>query len=124
MSKKTWNKFTQQHNNPTTFTAAVSASLPIELQFDKNHQKLPTPYKLFQEWSEKALKDDWASTPIKKVGFAINVVSDKDVKSITDKFGLKGKKKQTPVGAKTFQIGYINSSYAELAKELGYELNS
>ena len=122
MAKKVWKNFLSNRPNAVTFTSSVSARLPSKLQFDKKKNKLPTPYALFLEWANSNLSDDWASTTISGVGFAIAVDSRTDAQLIQATFGTSGSFKKTPVGDKTVQCNYQNSSYGALAKDLGYEL--
>lgn len=101
MAKKSWNTFAGTYPSATTFTTAVSATLPKQMQFDKNNKKLPTPYGLFIEWSKAYLTGDWASTRIKGLGFAISVDSQIDIQLISKTFGTIGSIKKTPVANKT-----------------------
>jgi hypothetical protein len=122
MAKKSWNTFSGTYPSATTFTASVSATLPIQMQFDKNKKKIPTPYGLFVMWANANLTGDWASTIIKGVGFAISVESENDIQLISNTFGTIGGVKSTAVANKTIQMNYKNPDYLNWAKKLGYKL--
>lgn len=116
-----WNKFVQTHNKTNGFSAAVSAALPKNLIFDQHNKKLPTPYSLFKEWATINLKDDWSATKFTG-GFVICVSSNADAQIIINKFKAIGHAKATPACPQTVQIGYSDSSYKDLAQEVGYAL--
>jgi len=122
MSNITWNSFVTKHKSPVGFSAAVSATLPKCLHFDKNKKKLPTPYALFKEWCDKTLQDDWSSQKFKG-GFIVCVSSQNNAKLIQLAFKvISNQPKNTPACAKTYQIGYTGSGYGALAKKLGYAI--
>lgn len=117
-----WNQFVSKYKNPIGFASAVSASLPNGPHFDKNNKKLPTPYSLFKEWAVKNLSGDWSSQKFKG-GFIICVSSKPDAQLIQKTFKvLSNQPKRTPACSKTYQIGYTDSSYGLLAKNLGYAI--
>jgi hypothetical protein len=121
MPKIDWKQFDVKYQNPYGFAAIVSATLPKGPYFDKSRNKLPTPYRLFQEWASASLSGDWSSLKLQG-GFIICVDSESDVALINKKFGVIGSAKKTPACANTLQVNYKDSDYAYLAKEIGYDL--
>jgi hypothetical protein len=87
--------------------------------FDKNNKKLPTPYALFKEWASQNLSGEWSSTKVGG-GFVVCVASKADAQIILNKFKAVGHAKKTPACPKTVPIGYRDSSYKNLATEMGY----
>lgn len=120
MPNMSWNAFVTKYKKPFCFSALVSASLPKGLVFDRNKKKLPTPYGLFQEWLSANLTGDWTSMKVTG-GFVVYVATTNDNDLITRKFAISGVVK-SKVSDKTQQLLYRDSSYANLAKELGYVL--
>lgn len=121
MAKLSWNSFIEKHKDPIGYVASVSGRLRKGQTFDKNNKKLPTPYGLFCEWASKNVTGSWTST--KNGGdFIICVASKDDAVRIADKFGTVGKAKKSKLCANTTQIGFQDSSYGPLAKELGYSI--
>ena len=85
MSKRTWKSFHAKHKNALCcFVAGVSAKLPGGPRLDKDKKKLPTPYKLFQEWASSNLAHDWTSMKIHG-GFVICVLTISDANAIANK---------------------------------------
>lgn len=121
MSNIAWNSFVINHKKTVGFVAFVSATLPQGASFDKNKKKLPTPYKLFKEWCNKTLKDDWSSQRLKG-GFIVCVSSQNDAELICSAFKVLTPPQSTPACATTYRIGYSDSGYGALAKILGYVL--
>jgi len=121
MAKRNWNEFIDTYTNRAAFAAAVSGSLPKELELDKNGKKLPTPYGLFCGWCKAYLSGDWAATKVKG-GFLVCVVTKEDADSIQEEFKVVGPAQRTPAGKETYPIDYKDSQYAVLAGDLGYVL--
>jgi hypothetical protein len=119
MPKKSWNQLVKNYPSRIILGAAVSASLPTNVQFDKAEQKLPSPYGLFIEWVKDNLKGDWSSMKVPG-GFCIAVSDQRDLDLIKRTFGFYGDPVETPASKKTQQIGYSDQKYTSLAKALGY----
>ena len=119
MSKQSWNAFIKSHSSRATFLSVVSAALSPAIQFDKNKQKLPTPYGLFIEWAQNSLAGDWSATKVPG-GFLVSVAEEQDAIKIKNAFGIIGDPVKTPASNKTRRIGYSDMKYGRLAKALGY----
>jgi hypothetical protein len=122
VAKQDWNKFVAQHPQSPGLSAAVPRKLPKGMVFDGNSKKLPTPYGLFQEWLAQTLQGDWASTPVPG-GFVVRVATRGDIAAILQKFPGTGFITKTAKAAPQIaQISYRDSSYGDLARQLGYSL--
>lgn len=121
MAKQSWNDFIKNHPSRIIFGAAVSASLPPAVQFDRKGKKLPSPYGLFNEWAKSNLTGDWSASKVSG-GFYLSVSEQGDANLIRSTFGFSSTPIQTPISCKTQGIGYSDSGYAKLAKMLGYEI--
>lgn len=121
MAHMTWNSFVGKHKSSTCFGAGVSAKLPKGPHFDRNKKKLPTPYGLFQEWLSVSLTGDWTTTKVHG-GFAVCVANPTDAALISKTFGTTGSTVRTPISSQTHQLLYRDSSYADLAKTMGYAI--
>jgi hypothetical protein len=118
-----WNDFVASYPKAHLFAALVSVRLPKGLAFDVNGKKLPTPYRLLNEWLARNLKGPHSSTST-SLGVVIGVVEEADRKFLTERFGpCRGGGPR--VGNRSVPIlrNYMDGSYAQLAHELGYQLN-
>ncbi|HAU29790.1 MAG TPA: hypothetical protein DCW68_06770 [Rhodospirillaceae bacterium] len=125
MAGMRWNEFISRHRNHFEFSSVVSSS--IGCQFDKGKKRLPTPYSLFTEWLDKTMTGAWTSVSHRLPGnvtiLRVLIDSDIDAGAIKKRFGIIAPKKNLPKVGNEISIGYKDSSYGELAEELGYRVN-
>ncbi|TQM89937.1 hypothetical protein [Roseinatronobacter monicus] len=123
MGKLSWNKFTADHPTAPAFTTTVSSSLPKAAPFfDRDGNKLPTPYGLLVEWLKANLAGDWTSMTKNRL-VIVKAVEHTDAAMIMKRFPAIGAAKKTSASASTSQINYTDHDYGKLAVEMGYKLS-
>lgn len=123
MPLKSWNKFVDAYPSAPACVTKVSPSLPKAARIlDKKGRALPTPYSLLKEWLSENLKGDWSS--MTRGGLVLVRVSEKsDLDQIKGKFGLIAGPQKSDASPETYQFGYSDQGYGQLALDLGYNIN-
>lgn len=121
MRRKAWKTFVNDYPESDAFIARVSRVIPKGPHFDKRQQRLPTPYRLLQEWLSGTLSGPWTSDELPG-GLVVRIAAREDAALLIRRFPIIKKLRKTEFGERTFQIRFGDSDYGPLAKEVGYQL--
>ena len=118
-----WKNFIDSYPQAYLLSALVSERLPSGITLDLEGKKLPTPFKLLNEWLKTNITGPYSMTWT-SICIVIGITEASNYQIIMNRFG-PCKSGGITVGRRKAPIlrNYMDGNYAELAYELGYTLD-
>lgn len=122
MTVNTYNAFEffiKRHKAFFAFCVTLQPYPPTECAADRRGKKLPTPYRVLEQWMKKNLSGEWATRRYKGCAL-VGVENQDDANLVALAFGHRKPLSKAPDFASCPQIRLTDSDYKFIAHTLGH----